>query len=190
MRNIVLCIVAALIVLGGYCFFTSTQCLGYSCISFEDKDTYRVEEAYESTPKVYRALLRHDELRIRIEAYADISAENANSYDKIKIMNIQSLYETAKSPYPGALSNEIDCGKDYRPQIGKLAVNGVPSTYIQGYLNDRFQYGTCLKEELEYRSSLVLFHCPSQKKWYQFELITSLADPVDDKRILGSLTCK
>lgn len=190
MKKVILCIVAALVVFAGYRLFSSTQCLGYSCILFEDKDIYRVEEEYESTPKVYRALLRHDELRIRIEAYADISAENANSYDKIKMMNIQSLYETAKSPYPGALSNEIDCGKDYRPQMGKLAVDGAPSTYIQGYLNDRFQYGTCLKEELEYESSLVLFHCPSQKKWYQFEIITPLGQQMDDKRILDSLTCK
>jgi len=190
MRKIVPYIIIAILGLFSYSVIFFTKCSKYSCISFDGMDNYRVEEEYESTSKVYRALLRHDELRIRIEAYADISAENANSYDKIKTMNIQSLYETAKSPYPGALSNEIDCGKDYRPQIGNLAINGVPSTYIQGYLNDRFQYGACLKEELVYKSSLVLFHCPLQKKWYQFELIRPLARPVDDKRILGSLTCK
>lgn len=190
MNKVIPYIAVVLILFGGYHFFVSSQCLGYSCISFAGMEQYRIEEEYESSSKAYRALLRHDKVNIRIEVYADISTEKAASYDKIKIMNIESLYETAKSPYPGALSNEIECGKEYRPRVGKITINAVPSTYIQGYLNDRLQYGACLKEELEYESSLVLFHCPSQRRWYQFEIITPLGQQMDDKRILNSLTCK
>lgn len=190
MNKVIPYIAVVLILFGGYHFFVSSQCLGYSCISFAGMERFRIEEEYENSSKTYRALLRDNEVRIRIEMYADISSEDAASYDKIKVMNIESLYETAKSPYPGALSNEIECGKEYRPQVGKHTVNTVPSTYIRGYLNDRLQYGACLKEELEYESFLVLFHCPSQKKWYQFEIITPLGQQMDNKRILDSLACK
>lgn len=190
MRKITLYIAVILILFGGYLFFASSRCLGYSCISFDGKEQFHIEEEYENSSKAYRALLSNDKIRIRIEAYADISSEKAASYDKIKVMNIESLYETAKSPYPGALSNEIECGQEYRPRVGEITINAVSSTHIQGYLNDRLQYGACLKKELEYKSSLVLFHCPSQRRWYQFEIITPLDQQMDDKRILDSLTCK
>lgn len=189
MRKVILYVILIGIGLGGYLFLAQYKCSAYSCISFDGKDTYHVKEEYENSSKVYRAMLQNGNVHIRIEAYADISAEKAASYNKIKEMNIESLYETAKSPYPGALSNEIECGTEYRPHMGKMTTNGIQITYIRGYLNDRLQFGSCIKEEIKYTSYLALFHCASQKTWYQFEVITPLNETEKYKGIISSLRC-
>lgn len=189
MRKVVPYVIVVVIGLIGYYFFSRAKCSKYSCISFDDMEQYRVEEEYENSPQMYRAMVRNGNTRIRIEEYTNTSKEEAISYDKIKIMNIESLYETAKSPYPGALSNEIECGTEYRPHVEKISVNTVPMTHVRGYLNERFQLGSCIKEELQYRSDLVLFHCGSQKIWYQFEVITPLNETEKYKGIISSLRC-
>lgn len=172
-----------------YYYLDFSRCTKYSCISFDNKKDYSLEEEYEDSPKVYRAMVRNGTVRIRIEAYTHTSKEEAVSYDKIKVMNIESLYETAKSPYPGALSNEIECGTEYRPHVEKIDINTVSTTHVRGYLNERFQLGSCIKEEVRYRSDLVLFHCGSQKIWYQFEVITPLNETEKYKGIISSLRC-
>ncbi|MFZ2026560.1 MAG: hypothetical protein WAV30_04715 [Microgenomates group bacterium] len=182
-----------LVVLSGafvYYYLNFFRCAKYSCISFNGKNDYLLEEEYENSPKVYRVMVRNNNTRIRIEAYTNTSKEEAASYDKIKIMNIESLYETAKSPYPGALSNEIECGAEYRPKIGRITVNNTSMTYVEGYLNERFQLGSCLKDELKYKSHLLLFHCISQQKWYQFEIIAPLDKEGQNRKIIDSITCK
>lgn len=183
--------VLVLLLLGvfSYLYFDSIKCAKYSCISFSDKNDYSLEEEYENSSDAYRAMLRNGTTRIRIEAYPHTSKEEAASHDKIKVMNIESLYETAKSPYPGALSNEIECGSEYRPNVKQIIVNTITMTHVQGYQNDRFQLGSCMKEEIQYKSDLVLFHCESQKIWYQFEVITPLNEAGKDKQIISSLRC-
>lgn len=183
--------VLVLLLLGvfSYLYFDSIKCAKYSCISFSDKNDYSLEEEYENSSDAYRAMLRNGTTRIRIEAYPHTSKEEAASHDKIKVMNIESLYETAKSPYPGALSNEIECGSEYRPNVKQIIVNTIAMTHVQGYQNDRFQLGSCMKEEIQYKSDLVLFHCESQKIWYQFEVITPLNEAGKDKQTISSLRC-
>lgn len=185
-------IYVALIILLGfgiYYYFNSASCAKYSCITFLGKERFSLDEEYENSSDAYRAMLRNGTTRIRIEAYPHTSKEEAASHDKIKVMNIESLYETAKSPYPGALSNEIECGSEYRPNVKQIIVNTITMTHVQGYQNDRFQLGSCMKEEIQYKSDLVLFHCESQKIWYQFEVITPLNEAGKDKQIISSLRC-
>lgn len=173
-----------------YRYIDSKRCFEYSCVSFMDKGRYVVEEEYESSSDVYRAMLRNGNTRIRIEAYSHIPESEVESHNTIKVMNIESVYETAKSPYPGALSNEIECGAEYRPRIGKTKINTMDMTYIQGYLNERFQLGSCIKDEVKYNSYLALFHCATQDKWYQFEIITPINQEMQYKEVVDSIRCE
>lgn len=164
------------------------RCLRYSCISFADKEKYTVEEIYEDSSKRYRSQLSYKDIRLRIEAYANITSNEAQQFNLIKIMNLESLYITSKSSYPGALSNEIECGDEFKPHINTLSKTP-PKTHIRGYLNDRFQFGSCIADEIRYESNMVLLYCKTHKKWYQIEIISSLNGGGNKREIVDSITC-
>lgn len=150
---------------------TNKQCRGINCVQFTNSEHLKEQEVYENTDKSYRALLSDGDKQARVEVYSQVTAEEAENFTQIKKMKMMGLFENARSPYPGMLSNETECDKKYIPTFSEIAVNGLLIQYIRGYLNERLQYGSCLESEIRHIGHLALFYCPNEKKWYQIEVI-------------------
>jgi len=120
---------------------------------------------------IYRALMAQGKIQIRTEIYSKVSQKEAENFTQIKKMKMQGLFENARSPYPGMLSNEIECGKKFLPIFKELTINDLKIQYMRGLLNERLQYGSCLDSEIKFIGHTALFYCQNQQKWYQVEMI-------------------
>lgn len=185
-----LTLLALLLVGAGFVYTKMTACTKLACISFRDKDGFQTQTTYEDTAKAYRALLTRGDVTVRVEKYMDVTAQQAASNNDYKSMQIESLYEDAKSPYPGMLSDRIRCEGKFKPVFEERKLNGLTYLEYSGFLNSRMQYGTCIQDELTYASRAMMFYCPKERAWYQFEFITSLARPQPDlSGLLNSVRC-
>jgi hypothetical protein len=169
------------------------SCRSYSCISLSFSKSWNEKEVYENTGKAYRALLTSSEGLVRIEKYAKLGLSDAQNLTNIRLMRMEGLFENARSPYPGPLSDEISCDTKYKPVSETFSVNTTDVTYINGYLNNRMQYGTCIDNQVVYQGYNALFYCKNHLSWYQIELIipSDKTQPEEYyKNLFRSITCQ
>lgn len=157
-------------------YLNRQQCAGLECISFTRKEKYSIRTLYEDTDKAYRTLLKSGSITVRVEKYLNTKPIQAQSNNEYKLMQLSSLYEDAKSPYPGALSDRISCDNQYKPVIRAYKSGGMDIRSYSGFLNDRMQYGGCLREQIAYSSRAVIFYCPGHKAWYHLEFINPIGE--------------
>lgn len=174
-----------------YIFFLyKTECSKMSCISFYRKTHFILQAQYENNKKAYRVLLKDENLLLRVETYSQVSPEQAKKFYEYKTMQLTNLYEDAESPYPGVISDQISCGQKFKPIFKQLKTKALNISYYSGYLNDRLQYGSCIEDQLRYKSKVAMFYCQPQKKWYQLEFITPFdKDTEEGLRAIESINC-
>lgn len=193
MKKIISSIGVLLLVISGYLyFFFQNSCGGYMCLAFDNKKQFREVEQIENSKMSYKGVLTYKSLRIRLEAYDASSIDIAERFSQAKIMQLQGLFENARSPYPGVLSNEVVCENRFKPVIKNITVDDKKITTIDGFLNDRLQYGVCLENQLTHKGKTAMFYCESQKKWYYFEVISKKSDTnlnTEINHLIQSLKC-
>lgn len=146
-------------------------------------------ETYEDTPQSWRGLFASTDYRIRLEKIAGVAPEVATEFTKIRMMKLQGLFEQARSPYPGVLSQEIKCTKPYIPEEKQMTTSsGIAVTYFIGYLNNRFQYGTCLNSQMTEKAYGALWYCAKHRAWYELEVIVPMDNPTADDGFIKTLS--
>lgn len=146
-------------------------CEEVQCISIPLLESKTGVEVSEKTKISYLALYTLPSQFIRVERRSDISNEDAETLTKVTVMRMQGQFETARSPYPGILSDAITCDSkfDIHPQSIQ---NGTQSLmFFTGYLNNRKQYGSCLDSEIQYTGLNVILYCDSHDSWYRIEAL-------------------
>ncbi len=183
-----------IVVTGSLLLFFRNSCRGYACLSFADRQNFREIEQVENTNISYSGTLTKGSIHVRLEAYLAPTQDVAERFTQAKVMQLQGLFEVARSPYPGVLSNEIVCEDKFKPVVKETSLsNGLGATIITGYLNDRLQYGICLDDQIAYIGRTAMLYCNDQKKWYYFEAITKKSDPkanADATHLIQSLKCQ
>lgn len=150
------------------------SCNQLNCLIFNRKSQYIFKTEYENTDKAFRALYSNKDQLLRMEVYSQTSGQQSDNFVEYKKMQIMGLYEDAKSPYPGTISDKITCDRKYKPVFKTLKNNWLKLEYYSGYLNERMQFGSCIDDQLVYNNQAVMFYCSSQKKWYHLEFISPL----------------
>jgi hypothetical protein len=178
--------ITVLIIFLGY-RYSYILCSRISCVLLDSIDIWKEQEIYENTSSMYRSLLTAPGYSIRIEKNSNLSEKDANNLTLVNIMRIKGLFDNARSPYTGAISNEISCENKYKPEIKEMTINGMKVTYYIGWLNNRLQYGACLDDQLTHKAYNALFYCSSQKALYHFEFIAAIKDKPDDSYFLNQI---
>ncbi len=196
MKKILYLFIVLFVIIIGLLYVFRSSCDKYSCLSFANKEKFTETEQIENTTMSYRGILTKGDIRIRLEVYSAPSKEVAERFTQAKVMQLQGLFEIARSPYPGALSNEVVCEDKFKPSIKDIDLNGIKTTTITGFLNDRLQYGNCLESQITHIGKTAMFYCESQKKWYYFEVIAKKAKKSDrtldteTTHLIQSLSCQ
>lgn len=133
--------------------------------------SYKQKEIYEDTRSTYRSLYQYDQELLRIEIRSGIETSDAQRRIDAQLVQIKSVYEKSRAPYPGEISDTIECNKDFMPVYDTVQAGSLPISRITAYLTDRLTYGACTGEQARYRSMLALLFCPTQNKLYQLEFI-------------------
>lgn len=193
MNKTVFLFIATLVGIICILYAAQNSCRKYSCLFFEDKQKFREIENIEDSTNGYKGTLTKGNIRVRLEAYSAPSQEVSERFTQTKVMQLQGLFENIRSPYPGALSNEIICEDRFKPIIKDININGIKTKTITGYLNERLQYGSCVESQLTYTGKTAILYCKNQKKWYLFEIITKKSDVNFDPEtthLIQSLKCQ
>lgn len=193
MRGFIYLIIALTVICGGLFYLSRTRCKTYGCLLFKNKQQFKEIDQIENTEDGYKGILTNGLLQIRLEVYSAASSEIADRFTQAKVMQLLGLYETARSPYPGVLSNEVVCEEKFKPQIKEKTINGQKITTILGFLNDRLQYGVCLENQITNTGKTAMFYCSDQKKWYYFEAISKKSDKnldYETTHLIQSLKCQ
>lgn len=165
---IFLCLLGA----GAY-YYSGSRCPGITCVSFSGKERFKTTTVYENTATSYRALLDNGSVLLRVEKYR-AGKDDAQMYADAKAMQILGLYEDAKSPYPGMLSDRISCDDRYKPVFQE---HGSAATVFTGLLNSEMQYGTCIDDQIAFSVAGAMTYCPQEGVWYFLEFMESKKQP-------------
>lgn len=163
------------------------SCSIWGCIDFPGKSAYTLTNEYEKTPKVYRALFSNGKEQVRIEAYREVTARQAADYNGYKSMQILGLYETARSPYPGAISDQITCESKFKPVFRKTDASS--PVVFSGSLNARLQYGSCIEDQIVYSSTGLMMYCGNRNTWYYLEFIYPKGSGGPGEALTQSVKC-
>lgn len=162
--------------------FKPESCENYSCLSFPNKQNWKIQEIYQNTDDYWYGLITEDNYDVRLQYFSNVTSEEADTFTNIGIMKIKGLFDTAKSPYAGEISDKIVCPDSLKPEEGEMASEaGVRIHYFTSYLNDRLQYGACTESQITHAVFAGIFYCTNTSQWYQIELIS----PLEEKKELS-----
>jgi len=174
-------------------WFKYPFCKKLSCINI-DIDGFKESLVYENSPSIYRALYEN-ELgdMVRVEKKR-VNVENAESVINSETQTINAYFENAISPYPGQISDEIECSKDFVPELKTENISGVEVDYFEVYLTERLTIGACSNDQAKHKEIIVWYYCENQENMYQFEIISEKENFSQNRDyfygILNSLSCK
>jgi hypothetical protein len=107
---------------------------------------------------------------VKIKKIENIEINEAENYINDNMFVIESMYRGISSPYPGALSNRIECEEKFKPK----KVKNKPFDYYFLFATDRMTYGACSKDQIEYHTIMFFLFCEKTKDFFQIELFVSL----------------
>ncbi len=190
-------IVAAILLLCGVLstilLLLNLGCKEIQCINFKNQNDYKVKEVYEKNDFIYRALYEKGDFLLKTEIRSNYTEEDANQVIETQLVRTKGLFENAAAPYPGELSDVIACSNAYKPVYATRQQSGVTLSYFDAYVNKRLVFGSCADDQAEYHDTLTMFYCPTQKKFYQLEIIIPnkkyKQNPKLGTDILDSISC-
>ncbi len=166
------CLTLALLAAAGI-FITKQrkQCNEIQCIRLSLLKNPMRTDVTEKTDKSFLALYTYPSYLIRVEKRSGLSSHDAETLSKVTIMRMQGQFETARSPYPGILSDAITCDKKF--DINPQTIQHGPEqlTFFTGFLNNRTQYGSCIESEIAYTGLNAIIYCDRQHSWYRLEAL-------------------
>ena len=123
---------------------------------------------------------------IRIHRFENWSIEKADNYVSDKMFVIRTLYREIHSPYPGPLSNTIECAEEFKPE----RMEHPPFDYYLLYATERLTYGACSWDLISYRVIMYFAFCEADNSFYQIELfIPAGQDTAHYEKSLKSVMC-
>lgn len=172
----------------------SSGCDKFYCFSIDGLNDWKIEETFENDKGVWRGIVTAGNYRVRIYKVPDLSMEKAEEISKTAKMNILGLFDTAKSPYPGVISDKVVCADEFKPKTSSVKfADNYEVELISSNLNSRMQYGDCNSEQLNYKVYVLMFYCKNSKSWLQTEFFTDFKSSLNEEyfnNLFKSIRCK
>lgn len=177
-------------------FFIWSQrnsCAKLSCLNI-DLSAYQIDQTYENSQSAYRILFKGEqEDTIRI-VKKQVNKESQSSVISSEIQKINAYYENAISPYPGQISDEIECPKNFIPELKTRKIGGQETNYFEAYLTERLGIGACSNEQAKNKEIIAWYYCEDQENLYQIEIISEKERFNQNTKyfysLLDSISCK
>ncbi|MAF35326.1 hypothetical protein CMO91_05785 [Candidatus Woesearchaeota archaeon] len=99
-----------------------------------------------------------------VDSTEGISAEDARILQEQTITGIRAAYANELSPYPGQLSNELECSAEFQPVI--------TDEYVLAYSTISKGVGACTHDTAKYRTLIGWKYCEELKTLYAIQYHT------------------
>lgn len=104
---------------------------------------------------------------------------------------INTLFSKQKVPYPGPLTNLLECPEQYLPKIEEEQTEDSERVFYSLYANNRLTFGGCTEDVLAYAAVLAFIYCKEKNEFYQIGCFTPKENPtLNYKEIVKSFKCR
>lgn len=93
---------------------------------------------------------------IKLKIFQDIKADAAEKYVTEQLTLFGELFEPQLPPYPEFLTKETGCDEKFKP----VRKNSQYGDYYLVYAGQRFGFGICTEDLIEYKTSIKFLYCP------------------------------
>lgn len=127
---------------------------------------------------------------LKIEAVPNLDRENAERLVQESLMNVEALYASALSPYPGDISRQVVPDTRYQPEFVRTNLHGLTYRYYLVYANERLGYGAVTPDVVKYRSLVGWLYCEPSQTLFKIRYYIPLPTPRSElESLLLSCTC-
>jgi hypothetical protein len=131
--------------------FFKNENYGFSSMKFKHFNLY--DSRVIGTKIIYTYYSDDGEfLKINVKNFSNY--KSANQFINLSRIQTDSLFETHISPYPGQISNAIECQKDYLPIPNYFFEDNKSNFdrfYFLTYASERFGLGVCVDDLIKYK---------------------------------------
>jgi hypothetical protein len=92
---------------------------------------------------------------------------------------IENLFITQPSPYPDAVSNQVECPARLKPAPFDSIYGNIRIFSFRLYANDRYVYGECTDDVIIYTSAYILAYNIKEKTLTEIKYFTPKLKPVN-----------
>ena len=99
---------------------------------------------------------------LKVKKFDNVQQDKVDEYISEKMFFIFSLYREVHSPYPGLLSNKVECSSEFTP----IEIKNTPHSYYIIQATDRLTYGACSQDLIKYNSILQFQYCENDGLYF------------------------
>ena len=125
----------------------------------------------------------------QITRIENMDREAARQMLSQKKFQVQALYQEEKSPYPGFLSKNVKCPKQFQPEIDTQNGESESLLRVRAAANSRKSLGACDDAEMRFHAVLLLFYCDKLKLFLQIESFLPKSETVKASAFLRKVSC-
>ena len=136
-------------------------------------DDLHIVRTKQHEGRLQTALVESGSTRIRLQVSEGLNTEAAIQLSDDIRLQIDNLFEDRQAPYPGQLSNTLQCPPRFHPV--EVLDKGAALFAVQLYANDRMGFGGCSEDLLHYAATVGLVHDPVSERLVRLEVF----EPID-----------
>lgn len=145
------------------------------------------ETAYAVKNKpVTEWLATQDRAEMRVLVIENAADSFAQYLDQ-RVFDVNSQFNRGVSPYPGVVSQQNQCPKEFLPKVETISGPGWEGKKISTFANRRKQFGVCNEQEREFTVQILVFRCLTRPTIFDLTLYSSLAK--SDSETFRDLSC-
>jgi len=144
-------------------------------LNSEEFKKFKLIESFELKEKTLYNFIKNNEY-LKIEKTENIDNETAKKLIDKDIIQIKALFSSSLSPYPGEISNEIECADEFKPILFKTEIGDDERQYLTTYSNDRFGIGVCSKDLIKFKYLIGWNYCPKTRELYKVRYFIPLEE--------------
>jgi len=114
----------------------------------------------------------HNKKVAKIRRISQISQDMAERHTRERIVGINTLFDEMVAPYPGVVTKQTQCPKEFYPQYFEQHSENSDWYSFYIYSNDRFNYGICSHDLVTYEAILAYVYCRGDRALYRFEIFS------------------
>jgi len=134
----------------------------------EELRNFKLKNSIELAQKTL-SILNKGKAHLKLEQIKNITKEEANSFMNSDLSQINGIFLNYTSPYPGDVTNIIECPKEFRPVFHKMENDKNLRQYLTTYSNNRFGLGVCSWDLVEYENLIGWIYCPNNQNLYKIQ---------------------
>jgi len=133
--------------------------------------------------------LKHEGVEARLRIIQKATPQMAEQMRKQKLFTVKSLFEEARSPYPGAVTNTIERPPQLLPKVMNEDSKLQDLTRIQVPANSRKSMGVSTEADFFYRHTWLMIYCRDRQRLVEVDAYTPRSRELDWDKWLSPAEC-